>query len=73
MAILIVFYVILVAMNIFRRGVSDLQKAAALGVFFWLLHSTVDYPLRTMGVAVVFAFLNAVVFAGDGSSQGDRR
>jgi O-antigen ligase len=39
-----------------------LQKAAALGIVFLLAHSLVDYPLRTMALAVVFAVLNAILF-----------
>jgi O-antigen ligase len=36
-----------------REG--DLQRAASIGIGVLLLHSFVDYPLRTMTLAVVFA------------------
>lgn len=52
------------------------QKAAALSIFFILLHSMVDYPLRTMAIGVIFVYLNAILFHLDrsrlhhGSRQG---
>ena len=36
-----------------REG--DLQRAASIGIGALLLHSSVDYPLRTVALAVVFA------------------
>lgn len=42
-----------------RAGVStqrDLQRAASIAVGAVLLHSFVDYPLRTETIAIVFAF-----------------
>lgn len=33
----------------------DLQRAASIGIGVLLLHSTADYPLRTVALAVVFA------------------
>lgn len=34
---------------------SDLQRAASIGIGVLLVHSSVDYPLRTVTLAVVFA------------------
>ena len=42
---------------------TPLRTAALLGIFFLLVHSLVDYPLRTMAMALVFALLNAIVFS----------
>lgn len=41
---------------------DPLQKAAILSVTFLLIHSLVDYPLRTAALAITFAYLNAVIF-----------
>ena len=38
------------------------QKAAALSILFILVHSVVDYPLRTLAVAVPFIYFNAPLF-----------
>ena len=35
---------------------------AILSVTFLLVHSLVDYPLRTMSLALSFALLNAIIF-----------
>lgn len=44
---------------------SAIIPAAAVAVFVPLLHSFVDYPLRTLAVATVFATLLAVLVAAD--------
>jgi len=36
---------------------------AFLSILMVLMHSAVDYPLRTMAVAMVFAFFNALLFS----------
>ncbi|MER9890688.1 O-antigen ligase family protein [Mesorhizobium sp. M0119] len=41
---------------------APLQKAAFLSVFFLLIHSLVDYPLRTGALAITFAYMNAIIF-----------
>jgi len=33
-----------------------------LSILFLLIHSMVDYPLRTMALSIVFSYLNAVIF-----------
>jgi O-antigen ligase len=45
-----------------RHRLDPLQRAAFLSIIFILLHSTVDYPLRTMAIAVTFALLNGIYF-----------
>ncbi|MER9488892.1 O-antigen ligase family protein [Mesorhizobium sp. M0563] len=41
---------------------DPLQKAAFLSVSFLLIHSLVDYPLRTEALAMTFAYMNAIIF-----------
>ncbi|MER8421469.1 O-antigen ligase family protein [Mesorhizobium sp. M1329] len=41
---------------------DPLQKAAFLSVSFLLIHSLVDYPLRTGALAMTFAYMNAIIF-----------
>ncbi|MBU2207885.1 MAG: O-antigen ligase family protein [Alphaproteobacteria bacterium] len=40
---------------------SDLQRAASVGIGVFLMHSIVDYPLRTITLAVVFALCCALL------------
>ncbi|TJU89832.1 MAG: O-antigen ligase family protein [Mesorhizobium sp.] len=54
------FVMLFVALTIVRR--DPLQKAAFLSVSFLLIHSLVDYPLRTEALAMTFAFMNAIIF-----------
>ena len=42
---------------------SRLSQAAFIALLALLLHSTVDYPLRTMALGVVFAYLCAVILS----------
>ena len=51
-------FLLLVARHAF---VSPLTQAASLAIVAVLIHSMVDYPLRTMAIAVVFATLSGVV------------
>lgn len=47
-----------------RAGTSrerDLQRAASVGILMMLLHSAVDYPLRTAALAVLFAVCVALL------------
>jgi O-antigen ligase len=46
-----------------RGRSSTIMPAAAIAVFVPLIHSFVDYPLRTLSVAIVFATLVAVLMA----------
>ncbi|TIN31099.1 MAG: O-antigen ligase family protein [Mesorhizobium sp.] len=41
---------------------EPLQKAAFLSVSFLLVHSLVDYPLRTAALAMAFAYMNGIIF-----------
>jgi hypothetical protein len=39
-----------------------------MAIGFLLVHSLVDYPMRTLALAMVFAYLNAIVFCRDRGS-----
>ncbi|RWK60417.1 O-antigen ligase family protein [Mesorhizobium sp.] len=54
------FMMLFMALTKVRR--DPLQKAAFLSVSFLLIHSLVDYPLRTEALAMTFAFMNAIIF-----------
>lgn len=55
------YFVLLVAASVSVRR-DPLQKAAFLSVSFLLIHSLVDYPLRTAALAMAFAYMNAIIF-----------
>lgn len=56
-------YVTAVLWRAIQVGSLPLQRLALLSILMVLMHSTVDYPLRTMAVAVIFAFFNALLFS----------
>lgn len=60
--LLMAFYFILLFATLFRIRRDPLQKAAFLSVSFLLIHSLVDYPLRTEALAMTFAYMNAIIF-----------
>lgn len=61
--LLIVCYFGFLAKKCFKGDLTDIQTAAVLGISFLLVHSFADYPLRTLGLGVVFAVLNAILFS----------
>jgi O-antigen ligase len=61
-AVLVLYALALLLKLIFGR-IKNQQKVALLGIVFLLLHSLVDFPLRTMAMAVTFSFLNGLYFA----------
>ncbi|RWB54321.1 MAG: O-antigen ligase domain-containing protein, partial [Mesorhizobium sp.] len=60
--LLMIFYFILLFIALSRIRRHPLQKAAFLSVSFLLIHSLVDYPLRTEALAMTFAYMNAIIF-----------
>lgn len=62
-AILIVVYFALLFRQCFMGDLIDMQKAAVVGIMVISIHSAVDYPLRALGLGVVFAILSAVTFS----------
>jgi O-antigen ligase len=59
--LIIVFYLVTLSSIYFRGRYNLFQKSALLSVIFLLVHSFFDYPLRTMALAMTFAYLNAVL------------
>ncbi|MER8436321.1 O-antigen ligase family protein [Mesorhizobium sp. M1312] len=60
--LLMMSYFILLLAGLARIRRDPLQKAAFLSVSFLLIHSLVDYPLRTAALAITFAYMNAIIF-----------
>ncbi|MER9837828.1 O-antigen ligase family protein [Mesorhizobium sp. M0145] len=60
--LLMVGYFVLLFAALARIRRDPLQKAAFLSVSFLLIHSLVDYPLRTAALAIAFAYMNAIIF-----------
>ncbi|MER9443614.1 O-antigen ligase family protein [Mesorhizobium sp. M0340] len=60
--LLMVGYFVLLLAALARVRRDPLQKAAFLSVSFLLIHSLVDYPLRTAALAMTFAYMNAIIF-----------
>lgn len=60
--LLMMFYFILLLAGLVRIRRDPLQKAAFLSVSFLLIHSLVDYSLRTEALAMTFAYMNAIIF-----------
>jgi len=62
---LLLAYLILLVRQAAMIRFNQFQKAALLSITFLLIHSVVDYPLRTMALSVTFVWLNAVIFHTD--------
>lgn len=62
----VIFLVSAYLILLFASSVGDrrdpLRKAAFLSVSFLLVHSLVDYPLRTAALAMTFAYMNGIIF-----------
>lgn len=57
--VLLFGFLLLIARNFFR---SPLSQAACLSILAILVHSAIDYPLRTMAIATMFAMFSAIAF-----------
>lgn len=62
-ALLIWAYFMLLVRKVVFSPLIDIQKVALIGITFITIHSLVDYPLRALGLGVVFAILNAIAFS----------
>lgn len=62
-------YFVLLMRQVRHAWREPMARAAFVSLALVLIHSLVDYPLRTMGLALFFAYLNALVFheEGDGA------
>ncbi|MGV3652079.1 MAG: O-antigen ligase family protein [Devosia sp.] len=61
--VLLAAYIGLILWRMCSRLTLPIQRAAALSILFLLVHTLVDYPLRTMGLALLFAWLNAIILS----------
>ena len=64
--LLFLLFLVLMARNMFR---TPLSQAASLSILAILVHSGVDYPLRTMAIATLFATLSAILFSRDNRKE----
>jgi O-antigen ligase len=69
--ILIALYICMLFSRIFVIINNHFAKAAFLGVIFIVLHSLVDYPMRTVAVSMIFVYFNAILFHHDLKSKDD--
>jgi O-antigen ligase len=69
-AALIFLFCAIIAAN---GGRSQLAQAAFLSVMALMLHSAVDYPLRTYGVAVPFMWMCVVIASAPGRAPAGQR
>ncbi|MER9565912.1 O-antigen ligase family protein [Mesorhizobium sp. M0571] len=60
--LLMIGYLVLILTALARVRRDPFQKAAFLSASFLLIHSLVDYPLRTEALAMTFAYMNAIIF-----------
>ncbi len=59
---LIILFYLMTLLSVYFNNVRNIfQMAALLSLIFLLIHSFVDYPLRTMALALTFAYLNAIL------------
>jgi len=56
-----------------RFPTSKFRLAAWLSAMAVLAHTMVDYPMRTMAIAMLFAFMNAIVFHKDADEPVEKR
>ncbi|TGP14668.1 O-antigen ligase family protein [Mesorhizobium sp. M2D.F.Ca.ET.233.01.1.1] len=61
-AVLMALYLFLLLFALAGIRRDSFQKAAFLSTAFLLVHSLVDYPLRTAALAMTFAYMNAIIF-----------
>ncbi|MGF7160635.1 hypothetical protein FHS85_002266 [Rhodoligotrophos appendicifer] len=67
----ILAYLVLLFLRFVQIRGNPLQQAAFLSLLFILLHSLVDYPLRTMALFLTFSVLNGIVFHRGFDRQGE--
>ena len=69
-ALLIALYFLMLIKAAFLRGSGALKRAALISIVFVLVHSIGDYPLRTLAIAMTFAFLNGILFHRGSRASG---
>lgn len=70
---ILVLYLLVLLRRAFEVISRPLQRLVTLSILMVLIHSVVDYPLRTMAVAMVFAFFNALLFSDASPERVARR
>ena len=70
---LLLGYLALLLLAMWRLPRSPLRLAAFCGIAFILLHSGVEYPLRNLSMLLTFGMLNAMVFSAKIDTQGSER
>lgn len=58
-----VLFLLFIILLIFGLAKSKLSQAAGIAVFALAAHSLIDYPLRTMAIAILFAYLIAILLS----------
>jgi O-antigen ligase len=71
-AALVIAYIVAVLLQLAKVHGARLQRLSFLSICVVLVHSTVDYPLRTVAMAAAFAFYNALFFAASETSTRPR-
>lgn len=61
--ILVLGYIALLLLRLQSVWASFMHRSTFIAIAFLLVHSLVDYPLRTVGLAATFAILNALYFS----------
>jgi O-antigen ligase len=61
-AALLIIFLCLFLWRVIETIYLPLHKAATLSILFILIHSVVDYPLRTLGMAIPFSMFVAFLF-----------
>lgn len=59
---LLIVFIALIAWRVLQTIQWPLHKAATLAILFILIHSVVDYPLRTLGIAFPFCLFIVFLF-----------
>ncbi len=70
-ALLIVAFLVLLVKRIWETISSPFHVAVGLAVLFVLVHSGVDYPLRTLAIALSFAMLLGLLFHRNPQARPD--
>jgi hypothetical protein len=60
--LLILAYLLLFVRQSWLSWSDPFKRAAAIAIAIILIHSTVDYPIRTFAILLMFAVLNAILF-----------
>lgn len=71
--LMLLFFLVTLSLAAIEAGHLPRHRLAILAIMVVLVHSTVDYPLRTMAVAVAFAFFCALIVSDEPVSRKSNR